>query len=68
MPKAILKATGDKWRVIIIDHDLEVIYTHPLTHSEALKVANDYNRKSWMVRLGMLQERDLVRGRILSLN
>jgi hypothetical protein len=51
MPKAILKATDDKWRVIIIDHDLEVIYTHPLPHSEALKVANDYNQKEMIVRL-----------------
>ena len=68
MPKAILKATDDKWRVIIIDDDLQAIYTNPLTHSEALEIANDYNRKEMIVRLGMLQERDMVRGKILSLN
>ena len=70
MPKAILKAIDDKWRVVIVDPDCEreVIYTESLTHAEALKVAKDYNRRSWIVRVGMLQERDLVRGKILSLN
>ena len=28
----------------------------------------DYNRKAWIVRLGMLEEKDKVRGKILSLN
>jgi len=68
MPKAILKAIDDKWRVLIIDDDLEVIYTDPLTHSKALEIANDYNRKELIVRLGMLQEKDKLRGKILSLN
>jgi hypothetical protein len=68
MPKAILKAIDDKWRVVIIDDDLEAIYTEPLTRPEALRVANEYNRKSWIVRVGMLQEKDMVRGKIGSLN
>jgi len=70
MPKAILKAIDDKWRVVIVDPDCEreVIYTELLTHSEALAIANDYNRRSWIVRVGMLQEKDMVRGKILSLN
>ena len=68
MPKAILKAIDDKWRVVTIDDDLEGIYTEPLTRAEALRVANEYNRKSWIVRVGMLQEKDVVRGKTLSLN
>jgi hypothetical protein len=47
MPKAILEAIDDKWRVVIIDDDLEAIYTDPLTHSKALEIANDYNRKEF---------------------
>ena len=68
MPKAILKAIDDKWRVVIIDDDLEAIYTDSLTHSKALEIANDYNRKELIVRLGMLQEKDKLRVKILSLN
>ena len=70
MPKAILKVIDGKWQVVIVDPDCgrEVIYTEPLTHSEALKVAKDYNRRDMILRLGMLQERDMVRGKILSLN
>jgi hypothetical protein len=54
--------------VVIIDDDLEAIYTDPLTHSKALEIANDYNRKELIVRLGMLQEKDKLRGKILSLS
>jgi hypothetical protein len=69
MPKAILRAIDDKWRVIIVDDDdLDVIYTSPLKHSEALEVANDYNWKEMIVRLLQHKGKDIFRGKILSLN
>jgi hypothetical protein len=48
-PEAILKPVGDKWRVVIVDTDLEAIYTEPLTLSEAQQVADEYNKKTALV-------------------
>ena len=46
MPKAILKPHDDKWQVVIVDTDLECIYTEPLSFLAAQRIANEYQSEN----------------------
>ncbi len=66
MPKAILKPHGPKWVVVIIDVDLEGIYTEPLTLPEAQRIADEYNQRTAMVHRALATARKKFKLDIIS--
>jgi hypothetical protein len=69
MPKAILKPAGPKWIVVIIDVDLEGIYTEPLPLPEAQRIADEYNQRTVMLHMALAAARKKFEvGHYFSLN
>lgn len=52
-PEAIVKPVGDKWRVVIVDGDSEIIWTEPLSLEEAQTEASNYNQRTIIVHEGL---------------
>lgn len=53
MLEAILKLIEDNWQVVIVDGDSEIIWSEPITLSEAQKEADRYNARTTLVQDGL---------------
>jgi len=53
MLEAILKPIEDSWQVVIVDGDSEIIWSEPITLSEAQREADRYNARTTLVQDGL---------------
>ena len=50
MLQAVVKPVDDKWQVVVVDGDSEIIWSEPLTLGEARDEADKYNARTELVQ------------------
>jgi len=53
MLEAVLKPIEDKWQLVVVDEDSEIIWSEPLSLEEARREASRYNATTELVHDGL---------------